>query len=226
MGKQVARAREEWIPIQVPAIIDPEIFAHAQKLKAYKQKVLKGYTKNKYLLKGRISCVKCGYAARGQVVKGKHQYYICNGRRQIVSLCDMPNVRGDWVDEITWEWVKGIIENPKNLRMGLENLQNDSQRVNETLYGRLALIDEQIQDNQKQLDKLLDLYLTGDFPKEMLTERKERLEQISANLLAEKSDLTDHISQATITDDQLAYIEEFCAKIRDRLNQADFEAKR
>jgi hypothetical protein len=90
----------------------------------------------------------------------------------------------------------------------------------------LALIDEQIQENQKQLDKLLDLYLTGDFPKEMLTERKGRLEQISANLLAEKSDLTEHISQATITDDQLAYIEEFCAKIRDRLNQADFEAKR
>jgi hypothetical protein len=28
--------------------------------------------------------------------------------------------------------------------------------------------------------------------------------------------------QVTITDDQLAYIEEFCAKIRDRLNQADF----
>jgi endonuclease III len=60
----------------------------------------------------------------------------------------------------------------------------------------------------------------------MLTERKGRLEQISANLLAEKSDLTEHISQATITDDQLAYIEEFCAKIRERLNQADFEAKR
>lgn len=59
----------------------------------------------------------------------------------------------------------------------------------------------------------------------MPTECKERLEQISTNLLAEKSDLTEHISQATITDDQ-AYIEEFYAKIRDRLNQADFDTKR
>jgi len=47
MGKQVTRAKEEWIPIQVPAIIDPQTFTCAQKLKAYKQKVLKGYTKNR-----------------------------------------------------------------------------------------------------------------------------------------------------------------------------------
>lgn len=90
----------------------------------------------------------------------------------------------------------------------------------------MALIDEQIQENQSQLDKLLDLNLTGDFPKEMLTERKERLEQISANLLEEKSDLMEHISQATKTDDQMTYIEDFCTKIRERLDTITFEGKR
>lgn len=201
-------------------------FASARKNKAYKQKVLSGHTKNQYLLKGRISCLKCGYAARGQVVRGKYHYYLCNGSRQIVSLCDMPSVRGDWVDEIAWEWVKGIIENPNNLHVGLGRLQGESQRANGTLHERLAIIDEQIQENQKQLDKLLDLYLNGDFPKEILTERKQRLEEISANLRKEKSELTEHIYKATVTDDQLIQIETFCAKIRGRLNQADFDAKR
>jgi hypothetical protein len=51
-------------------------------------------------------------------------------------------------------------------------------------------------------------------------------EQISANLWEEKSDLMEHLSQSTITDDQLAYIKEFCAKIRGRLEQADFDTKR
>lgn len=35
-----------------------------------------------------------------------------------------------------------------------------------------------------------------------------------------------HGRHVTMTDDQLAYIEEFCAKIRTGLDQADFNAKR
>ena len=35
-----------------------------------------------------------------------------------------------------------------------------------------------------------------------------------------------HVRHVTMTDDQLAYIEEFCAKIRTGLEQADFNAKR
>jgi hypothetical protein len=35
-----------------------------------------------------------------------------------------------------------------------------------------------------------------------------------------------HARHVTMTNDQLAYIEEFCAKIRAGLDQADFNAKR
>jgi len=35
-----------------------------------------------------------------------------------------------------------------------------------------------------------------------------------------------HVRQVTITDDQLNYIEEFCAKIRKGLDRADFNTKR
>jgi hypothetical protein len=94
----------------------------------------------------------------------------------------MPNVRGDWVDAIVWEWVKMIIENPDNLRVGLDGFQNELQQTNRTLLDRLAVIDNQVQEHQKQLDKLLDLYLSGDFSKDTLTERKSRLEQILADL--------------------------------------------
>ncbi len=90
----------------------------------------------------------------------------------------------------------------------------------------MKLIDEQIQEHQKQLDKLLDLYLSGDFPKDILTERKSHLEQMITSLSKENSDLAGHIRQVTMTDDQLSYIEAFCAKIRNGLDQADFNTKR
>ncbi len=225
-GKQVAREQEEWIPVNVPAIIDHETFALAQKRKEYNKRILSGHTEHEYLMKSRLACTKCGYSMRGHIIKNKHKYYECKGKVQVVKLCDMPNVRGDWLDALVWEWVKMIIENPDNLRVGLDNVQDELQKTNQALIDRLSIIDFQIQEQQKQLDKLLDLYLGGEFPKEMLTERKARLEQMLENLRKEQDDLARHVRKVTMTDDQLSYIEAFCAKIRSGLDQADFNTKR
>lgn len=84
----------------------------------------------------------------------------------------------------------------------MDGVQNELQQTNQALLDR---IDDQIKDQQKQLDKLLDLYLGGEFPKEMLTERKSRLEQMLANLSKEQNDLAGHIRKVTMIDDQLSY---------------------
>ncbi len=135
LGKQVARAQEEWIPVNVPAIIDHESFALVQERKKYNKRVLCGHTDHEYLMKGRLSCSKCGYSMRGHTIRSKHQYYYCKGKEQIVKLCDMPSVRGDWVNAIVWEWVKLIIENPDNLRIGLDNIQpNCNKQIKPCLF--------------------------------------------------------------------------------------------
>jgi len=43
----------------------------------------------------------------------KNKYCRCKGKMQVVKLCDMPDVRLDWVDNIVWEWAKMIIETLK-----------------------------------------------------------------------------------------------------------------
>ena len=163
---------------------------------------------------------------RGQLVRGKHFYYLCNGRRQAVNLCDMPSVRGDWVDAIVWEWVRMIVENPQNLKEGLDGVQHELEQENQSLIERLQIIEDQMKQYQDHLDRLLDLYLDGNFPKEILTERKAHLEELLFNLGKEQNELMVHIRHVTMTDDQLAYIEEFCTKIRRGLDHADFNAKR
>ena len=50
---------------------------------------------------------------------------------------------------------------------------------------------------------MLDLYLVGEFPNEVLTEMKARLEELLFNLGREQNDLLAHIKQATMTDDPL-----------------------
>lgn len=231
LGKQVARDRDEWIPVKVPAIIDLETFALAQKHKEQNRRLLAGHAKNEYLMKSRLTCANCGYSLRGQAINSrsktyKHFYYACKGKEQIVKRCNLPSVRGDWVDAIAWEWAKTIIENPDNLRIGLEGIQSELEQTNRTLFDRMAIIEDQVQDYQNQLDKLLDLYLNGDFPKEVLAERKNRLEHMLVNLHKEQNDLAGHIRQVTMSDDQLSLIENFCAKIRPILDEADFNTQR
>jgi site-specific DNA recombinase len=226
LGKQVARPREEWIPVNVPPIIDHESFALAQERFKYNKQMLSGHSKNEYLMKSRVTCAKCGYSMIGRTRRKRHKYYVCKGKDQIVCLCDMPYFRADWVDSLVWEWVKVIIQNPEYLREGLEQSQAQLQSENRALFDRMAIIETQTIEYQGQLDKLLDLYLGGDFPKVALMERKTRLEQMLDNLRKEQADLLAHIRKVAITDDQLTYIEAFCAKIQDGLDKADLYAKR
>jgi len=138
----------------------------------------------------------------------------------------MPNVRGEIVDGLVWEWAKMIIQSPENLRVGLDGVQQELEEQNRSLIERLQIIEEQISSHQSQLDRLLDLYLDGNFPKEVLTERKARLEELLFNLGKEQQELMVHVRQVTMTDDQLAYIEAFCAKIKTWLENADLKTRR
>jgi site-specific DNA recombinase len=138
----------------------------------------------------------------------------------------MPNFRVDLVDAVVWQWIKDTLQDPENSMDGLRGMQEDSRQANQALYNRLVIIEEQLDQIEQQKSRLLDLYLGGDFPKEMLEERKARLEELRANLQREHADVSSHLKTQVISDDDIAEIETFCADIRDRLDETSFEVKR
>lgn len=227
LGKQVARSRDEWIAVSVPAIIDRKTWDAAQvRLRDNKRDLNGRPNKYEYLMSRRLRCAKCGYGVRGQYVRGKYHYYLCNGGRQYPKLCDMPSFRGDWVDEVVWQWVKELMQHPDRLAEGLRNEQAAAERTNSALRERLAIIEARLADTESQLKRLLDLYLQGDFPKEVLTERKVRLEQEVAELTRERTELAAHLQSVILSDEQIAAIESFCMEVCAGLDSATFEDKR
>ena len=72
----------------------------------------------------------------------------------------------------------------------------------------------------------LDLYLNGEFAKELLTERKLRLEKAVADLKREHADATAQMQTVAITDDQVESLKAFCEEVRVGLDHATFEDKR
>ena len=97
---------------------------------------------------------------------------------------------------------------------------------NQALSERLEVIKDQLIEYKKQYSKLLDLYLVRDFSREILTERKARLEETIAGLKAEQIRITAHIQSIGLTDDQIENIEAFCDEIREGLEVLNFDTKR
>jgi len=225
-GKQVARSRDEWIPVEVPAIISVEDFNQVKERLMNNQEQAKRNTRHEYLLSRRLRCAKCGYTFVGMTRREKHMYYRCNGAWRTTKVCDVPLFRVPDVDHAVWEWLRNTLLHPENIAIGLQNVQQETIRANQALYDRLDLIQGRIEDTIRQQAKLLDLYLSDNFPKEMLQERKARLEETLSNLRKEQADISSHLQTTVLSDDQIEDIKAFCDEIRDRLDNATFEQKR
>ena len=225
-GKQVARDRSEWIGVPVPVIIDEETFKRASARVELNAQQADRSVKHHYLLGRRLKCVKCNYTYKGRTRK-KNYYYYCGGTEQRpVKICNAPPFKGKIVDRVVWEWLVSLIKNPVALLNGLQDTQQESAQENQILIDRLEIIEKKIEDQDKQLSKLLDLYLAGDFPRDLLTERKTRLEGNLASLRKEHQELQDMIENVTLSESQMEEIQEFCDSIRDRVDTASFEEKR
>ena len=74
------------------------------------------------------------------------------------------------------EWVKSFLIDRKTLIEALK-AQQAGGRLNKPLIDRLAIVDDLLADNRAQLERALDLYLTGEFPRGMLIERQARLQK-------------------------------------------------
>jgi hypothetical protein len=82
-------------------------------------------------------------------------------------------------------------------------------------------VDDLLADNRRQLDRLLDPYLAGDFPKDVLTERKTRLETTIAALDHERAGLVATLEARTLTPGQIQSLQDFAARVGQGLTVVD-----
>ena len=124
--------------------------------------------------------------------------------------------------------MKSNLIDPDELIEGLRAYQEDCERQNQPLRERLQLVDGLLSDNRTQLQRLLDLYLSGEFPKEMLVDRKSRLEATVKALEKERLGLTSSLENHTLTDEQIETLQNLALRIAEGLAVAEeqFEARR
>jgi len=150
-------------------------------------------------------------------------YYLCSTKNNSYTAreCHAPTFRADQVDAVVWEWVKSFVANPEALACGLNECQAEREKENTPIRERLGVADDLLADNQRQLERLLDLYLSGQFPKEVLTDRKARLEATLGALERERVSLAAKLEARTLTHNQIRSLQEFVAKVSRGINLAE-----
>lgn len=114
------------------------------------------------------------------------------------------------------------------LKAGIEDYQAKQEQHKAPLRERLELVEDLIANNREQYEWLLDLYVAGDVPKEMLIDRKTSLETAIEALEKERASLSATLKAQKLTQDQIQSLQGFAREVADGLEVAnqDFATRR
>src|SRR6266700_1779977 len=193
--------QEEWYPIPVPALVEPEVFAVVQdQLQENKRHARQSRRGALYLLQGVLQCHHCGYAFYGKRLspsarKGKaraYAYYRCLGtdayRFGGERVCQNTQVRTDLVDLAVWQEVCTLLAHPERLA---EEYRRRLQPESSTQSPALATVETHLGKLRQGLARLIDSYADGLIDKQEFEPRILRLRRRIAQAEEQRQQLVD-----------------------------------
>jgi site-specific DNA recombinase len=227
--------QEQWIYIPVPPLVSEALFEVVQaQLAENRQRARQRQRGARYLLQGLLVCAQCQYAYYGKAVsnkaaKGKkrnYAYYRCIGtdayRFGGERICDNLQVRTDKLDEWVWQEVCALLEDPQRLQQEYQRRLDAPSRENEDL----TAIQAQLGKVRQGIARLIDSYTEGFIEKQEFEPRIKRLRQRMAQLEDRDHLLRTELARQAELRLVITQLEDFAAKVKDGLAEADWLTKR
>jgi site-specific DNA recombinase len=231
------KPKEQWIYIDVPAIIPAELFeAAALQLERNQRLSARNNRGNRYLLQGLTVCAMCGYAYYGKTVsrksaKGKQRwgYYRCVGtdayRFGGTRVCVNKQVRVGQLDEYVWQSLRELLENPERVRDEWSR-RNATDGVLVELRQQHQEATRQVSAQERTLKRLLDAYEAEVLTLAELSERsarvRSRLERAGRQLEESENQLSKTVEISAL----VSRLEEFAQRVSGQLDELGWEEKR
>lgn len=163
--KDIFLPREQWIPVPVPAIVEPELFAAVQERLTSASKGSKRNAKHFYLLgHARMKC-RCGYTMSGSShpKNGKHpsRVYRCQHHTgEAIRSCNLGEVNARIVEPLVWNWLYDVLT-PEAIQEGIEAHQHATAKELETLDQRIGVLQRRRSELDREAEKMIAAYKAG-----------------------------------------------------------------
>lgn len=228
--------QEQWIEVQVPAILEGDkgqaLFDAAQaRLRENKRFAKRNNRKNQYLLRGMLVC-ECGATMAGTPApQGGYTYYRCMRRQWEKSnagrnRCPSKMLRADKADAAIWAEIGNRLLDPDNLIKGMKERQAAAERELSPLTDQLHWVEGELVQAEARIERAMELYLDGDYPKEWLDDRIAKERRGKAGHERARRDLLGRIEAGRISDDDIETVETFARRVADSIKDATFEDRR
>jgi site-specific DNA recombinase len=220
------RPKEEWIPVTVPAVVDPETWDLAQEqLRKNRERATRNNTKHHYLLRGLLVCGECGKRMIGWWTKNGGRY-VCADRypRHEPWACNGRSVMAREVEGPIWEYVKELLSDPELLKARYEEGRGDpavddaEEREKERIGRKLKALD-------REVGRLIDAYQAEVIDLADLKERRERIEEHGRMLKRRLSEIREKRAEREQEVRLLRGLEQFSESVAGALEDPSFETR-
>jgi len=225
--RQVYRPRDEWMSVEVPTIIDKDIFEQAQKIMSSNKVRSKRNTKRNYLLRGMIKCT-CGHVC-SSYAKDDYHYYKCRNKPTETWKKECSTrfgARAEKLEHLVWERITGLILNPEYIEESVSKRRDNFNQQTESISDKLAATNKAIDDTKRRINILLEQLLEGDFSKELVLEKKAHLDSKLSHLEEESHIYETQLSSFQISETEQETLVRYADYIRAGIDNIDFEGKR
>jgi hypothetical protein len=221
------------VELTTERIVTPALFNHVRtRMKANKRHASRNGKVN-YLLRGHITCSRCGrkywgYSRwhNGQPDKSNQRYYYCMGRRRIVTphKCDNRGFQADYLESVVWERVEEVLSKPEVILDELERRQNEPSPTM-ALQEELQNMDKRLSDLDNEQEQLLQWALKG-FPGATVEAENQRINKYRLDLQQRRTELQVRAEDVREGEVTLERVAEYCELARANLPNFTFEDKR
>jgi site-specific DNA recombinase len=231
-SKAVPRPPEEWVPIEVPAIVDRKIWDKAQhRLERGRLMATRNTMHRHYLVRGRITCRHCHYSVIGSPFSMRgysYTYYRCNGRsRRITSGdCKLPYFDVKRVDDAVWGQIVEWLQNPDEIERSYNEYLENREKENEPARQRLAALERELEEIRSRQAKLVELYLSEVYTLEEIKNAKAQMDAAVSAVEKEHAELARTLEVVRMSREQMDHLHEYSKRIGEGIAKADFATKR
>jgi site-specific DNA recombinase len=169
------RPKEEWIEVQVPALVDVDTWQRAQELLAEKKRFAQRNNKrNFYLLRSLLVCAQCGRILAGRTSNARVTYYCTNcGKNRNPDVAPHScSISGNTIEPLIWKAVADLLRNQNLIADTWLGLKAETPAPDERTRLR-----QRLNDLDKQWTRLLDAFQEDLLQKTDLGLRKAKIDQ-------------------------------------------------
>ena len=213
-----------------PALVSRELFdAVQQAMRDRAPKVQRpGRVGSKFLLSGLLKCGVCGRPYSGQGAKsGQFAYYVCGTLfREGAGTCSARYLNAPRVEDFIVEKIRERILTEETIVELVTMVAEEIDAMAGELSGRLEVIDAELRDVRKRLERLYEALETSELTLEVLSPRIFSLRHREEQLEAAREDAETQLEQRRVELPATEEIKGYVADFREFLQEGTFPERK